>query len=212
MRNKKRYIAFMMILALSLCAVFVSNAEKNTPFYFSKHFVISEKGLSEDGIEQGGTYEVWFNDKGHYRYEVTSGKFAGDFEVWDGKKLYQYTQIIGDMTIRDLSGSEQKGAVIPHAYFGDSYEKALDKQRRGKLIKQEKRDAKGTRQEFKQEQENGKISYSFTEDGIPLESSLESNGRSLHQLKLELVENISSFDDSKLIVDLSNTPNVTYLK
>ncbi|OXM16517.1 hypothetical protein [Paenibacillus herberti] len=212
MKNKKRYISFMAILALSLFAVFVSNAEKKTPFYFSKHFVISENGVSEDGMAQGGTYEVWFNDKGHYRYEVTSGNFAGDFEVWDGEKLYQYTKIINDMMIRDFSESGKKGRVIPHSYFGDSYEKALKNQSMGKLTKQEKKDAKGIKQEFKKEKDNGKISYSFTEDGVPLESSLESNGKMVHQLKLDLMEDISSFDDKMLIVDLSSNPNINHLK
>ncbi|UKS25536.1 hypothetical protein LOZ80_28705 [Paenibacillus sp. HWE-109] len=52
----------------------------------SRHYVFSEKG-TVDGVEISSQYEVWFDEKGYYRFNTISGPYTGDYEIWDGKSV-----------------------------------------------------------------------------------------------------------------------------
>ncbi|MGX8176977.1 hypothetical protein ACWS7L_05765 [Exiguobacterium artemiae] len=61
------------------------------PFYTMSRIQYVEKKLSttEDALETR-TYEVVFDDKGHFRTEVIDGPSKGTMAIWDGKMFREY--------------------------------------------------------------------------------------------------------------------------
>ncbi|MDQ0899424.1 hypothetical protein [Paenibacillus sp. V4I7] len=162
---------------------------------YMKHILFSENVLDPEGRLVESNYEVWFNSNGEYRMNTLTGPFSGDYEVWDGLNLYQYTKVTNDLMVREFK-NEGTDVVVPHKLFS-SY--TTEK------IKQEVNDNKlKKRTEVKYEKIDGKNSTQVIFDkkhSIIMESSFTYDGKLLHSLKITLYEEIKNFNINLLVVE-----------
>jgi outer membrane lipoprotein-sorting protein len=102
-------LSMMMVAFVFMNLSSVLAQEKQNSFYMK---------FAEERYFQGKTvvseFEVWYDKSGKYRMNTLSGTFVGDFEVWDGDRLYQYTKQTDQLLIRDLN---PKDKPIPHLFL-----------------------------------------------------------------------------------------------
>lgn len=215
----------VLVLALSLCITGVtvlahsnkSNIETReevtyeafAKHHHSKHIVYTESVLDHEANLITSQYEVWFNENGEYRMNTLSGPLEGDFEVWDGKEVYQYTKVINDLFIRELV-SDEPTFVVPHRIFDTNiiFEIKKDIEER-KLIRKNENEQIYTKVDADNKTET-KISFDPDQE-ILLESSFISDSKVFHSIKVDSIEDIKEFNNSLLMVD-TNDANITRIQ
>ena len=146
---------------------------------------------------------MWFNDVGEFRFNVVSGPFKGDYQIWDGKKYYQYTKAINEMVVRDFVNNADNGVVIPHEIFSlrliETIRNTLNNGKFNKSIQN-----KNHVYQY-QDSSGEKIEYILNDDqSMLLESQLYNNNVLLHLRSVEAFEDIDNFDTSLFDVNLDN--------
>lgn len=206
----KYFKSIGVLLVLSVIVFFIAytplstsaakNEGENGFSYFSKHIKFVEKYIGETKELESTEYEAWFNDVGEFRFNVISGSSKGDFQVWDGKKLYQYTSAINEMVVRDFVNNDENGVVIPHEIFSfrliETIKKNIDNGKFKKL----------KNGEYSYDSAEGeKIKYKLDDNQkMLLESELYLNNDFVHSRAVEVLENIDSFDITLFKVDLKD--------
>lgn len=177
-------------------------------------------------VEQN--YEVWINEDGTFRLNYLSGPSEGDYMVWDGNKVYQYTKANNQLIITKESPDSN---VVPHLIFSkeiptrifEDYKKEkIKKIKDKKLLDRETMvyrneitfdDTAGLLEQYPNiyKAKNNKETVEISIDkllNIALEFTKTTNGKITHQLKMNSIENLSNFDLSLLNVDESIVQNV----
>jgi outer membrane lipoprotein-sorting protein len=205
----KKFISSITLLAMTATSATVIasanvqtgaiNATMDSNPYKSKYIVFTEQTI-KDGKTTEAKYEVWYNDKGYYRMNTVSGPYAGDYEIWDGKNLYQYTKMVDDLITRDLSN--ENGIPVPHPFLStviasrikkDVEDKKLDKQ-----LKSNKTEVY-TRVLTDDASNKVRTEVALDKDkGIITESNYFINEKPVHVIKVENIEKLTTFDDNLL--------------
>jgi len=209
---KKKIVSFMVLLSLVLMisTVYAANEDKNTAIntdpFKSVRVVFTESGLINNQQDKA-TYEVWFNKEGHYNFRTVSGPFKGDYEIWDGTKLYQYTKITNELYIR-----ENVTNPIPHLFFDTgTYERIISETKQGifnQVTILSNTEKKILKKQFNNEA-NKKVEYEFTIAPNYVEKSVfKIDGDVLHEIEITSYENIASVSPDYFKVNTSGM-NVT---
>lgn len=182
-----------------------------------RHIVFTETALQENGETITSKYEAWFNEKGEYRMNVTDGPFAGDYEVWDGKTLSQFTKMTNEIIVRP----NVKAKPIPHPFLSQMIINRIKEDIDSKTLTLEGTahilGESGMKYVKKTEipSEKGAYSHLFmpnrntksevvilSQDGqTVLQSTMLINETVVHELKVEKSEKISSIDSKLFEVD-----------
>ncbi|MFF2090088.1 hypothetical protein [Paenibacillus sp. NPDC058174] len=210
MRLNKKIILSLFVTLSVLSAigftthVYSKDKESKLPYY-SKHIKFTEKTLQSDGNYLAVDYEAWINDVGEFRFNVVSGPLAGDYQVWDGIKYYQYSKSFNDLMIRDFYNDGDKGVPIPHEFLSEQARVAIvDGIKNQNLRKVEGR-------HYINKTDRGKMDFIINNENMVIQSSYEVDGRQVHEIVAPIVEQIDKFDKSLLSVDAKNA-KLTYMK
>ncbi|RTE10347.1 LolA family protein [Paenibacillus whitsoniae] len=197
-------VATLAICTIASSSVYAATQSTNHPSGLtldtttSRHYVFSETG-TVDGVEISSQYEVWYNDKGYYRFNTISGPYTGDYEIWDGKKLYQYTKLINELTIRNISGIS---TPVPHLFLSPEINSRVLRDIKANKLKSV------SKNEF--ETPNLHIKLDDDEQTVMYYSQHQDNGKPTHTIKVDKLDKKIQFDKSLLIVDESKA-SIQYL-
>lgn len=206
MKRKSIVILAVIILIFSCSTLYAKNEKStatNNPF-LSKHIIISEIGF-QDGEAVENVYEMWIDDKGYFRSDVTAGPQRGNYMVWDGEQLYQFVALVNEVFIRNIDSNENP---IPHLFLSTAiYERIKNDIHENKLIRRS-----ATNEYFKEKigKEGEIISYGYTlSDSFVAKSSYQINGESIHENEITLLENFENTDANLFEVNKENISVVT---
>lgn len=103
----------------------VDESQMIQPFFTNVKIQYEEKKLPESGGEELETrsYEVSFDENGHFTSEVIAGPSKGSKAVWDGKTYIEYNESGEEVATREADS----GAVAPHPFLSRSTNEQLRK-------------------------------------------------------------------------------------
>jgi outer membrane lipoprotein-sorting protein len=173
-------------------------------------------------------YEVWINSDGYFRLNYLDGPNEGDYMVWDGQNVYQYTKSQNELVIN----KEKKDAnVVPHFVFSQEISNRLESDHKKGKVKKEKeqkvlkRDSSVYINEVEfdnsealvekfptiyKEKGNKEISrmYVDSELNIALATITKTNGKITSEIKMELLEENQNFDQTLLQINKSDIDRI----
>jgi hypothetical protein len=202
MFNKKLILilTFIGLLSVGVSSVFAN--QKGSPVvthnHTLEHIIFTESGIV-DGNNITSSYEVWYNENGEYRMNTILGPFVGDYEVWDGSKYYQYTKVINELAIRNVTHDNGHGDPIPNLLLSKEIKNRVKNDIENGKIKKSVNNSK----EFSSQDDSQKVEFDTTDSFIK-HSVHKENGVVTHELNLDLTEKIENFDLKLLQVDQSN--------
>lgn len=190
--------------------------KSNNKFIKEKELLIDQK------------YEVWIDSNGYFRLDYLDGPNEGDYMIWDGKNVYQYTKSQNELIINK---EKEEANVVPHLIFSQEISNRLKSDYKKEKVKKEKdqkilgRDATVYINEvlfdnsealverfptIYKEKGNKEISTMYVDNklNIALATFTKTNGKVTSELKMEVLEEDQNFDQTLLEVNKSDISRI----